>query len=172
VIEAATATPLGTFLIHDLGDTTPAGLPGGVAGSALTFANAGGVVFSAVGAVDGVVLPGQVDLRLGGTILVNGANLYEYVLMDGLNVAQSVVNAVGMGGSALDAVKAIFGNEGLVSVMGAEFQLGFSGSKLVMTQLSLSSTVPEPSVYALVGGLGALGLAVWRRRRGKLKMKN
>ena len=31
----------------------------------------------------------------------------------------------------------------------------------------LSSTIPEPSTYALLGGLGVLGLALWRRRRGK-----
>jgi autotransporter-associated beta strand protein len=162
-IEATTATAKGTYVLHDLSNTTAAGVPGAANGAALTFANTSGVVFAGTGATTGLVLPAHVNLQVGGSILVNGGAFYEYVLMDGLNV-QSIVSAAGVDPAA--AIAKIFGSN-QIQVMGAQFHLGFSGSKLVMTQVSLSTTIPEPSTYALCGGLGVLGLALWRRRRSR-----
>lgn len=44
---------------------------------------------------------------------------------------------------------------------------GFDGATFQVTGLSISNgaAIPEPSTYAALLGLGALGLAVWRRRR-------
>jgi hypothetical protein len=168
-IEAATAATVNTFKFLPSSESPAAGDPGTAGAAALTFANASGVVFS-VGNT-GVVLPlGQVNLQVGGSILRDGA-LHDYVLIDGLNT-QSIVTAAGVGDVSADAIRAIFGNDGRVFVMGAEFQLGFSGNKLVMSQMSLSSTVPEPSTYALVGGFGVLGFALWRRRSRAAAVKN
>jgi LPXTG-motif cell wall-anchored protein len=51
--------------------------------------------------------------------------------------------------------------------MGARFHLSFQSDKLLLTQETYSTTVPELSTYAIIGGLGVLGLAVFRRRRKK-----
>lgn len=44
---------------------------------------------------------------------------------------------------------------------------GFDGATFQVTNVSISnaSAIPEPSTYGALAGLGALGLAVWRRRK-------
>lgn len=46
------------------------------------------------------------------------------------------------------------------AILGADF-LGFDNVKL-----SYGSAIPEPSTYAALLGVGAIGFAAWRRRRG------
>jgi Flp pilus assembly protein TadG len=50
---------------------------------------------------------------------------------------------------------------------GTSFTLTVSGNTLTTDDSTLSrvTAIPEPSTYAAFAGLGALGLAVWRRRR-------
>lgn len=50
----------------------------------------------------------------------------------------------------------------------------FDGATFQVTGVSISnvSAIPEPSTYAVLLGLGALGLVVWRRQRRKLKLES
>jgi hypothetical protein len=156
IIEAGMGLPVGTYTPEATG--TSAAPATGAGSAALSFANASGVFTGAAG----VILPGHVSLDVGawGSLPVWGS-MQEYVLIDGLNTP-SIISSFG---SSQNAVASIFGNDGKLLLMGAQFQLSFSENKLIMTQVSLSSTIPEPSTYALIGGLGALGLAFWRRRK-------
>ncbi|MDR2429674.1 MAG: PEP-CTERM sorting domain-containing protein [Puniceicoccales bacterium] len=49
----------------------------------------------------------------------------------------------------------------LSDVTGQQFDLSVNGSQLVLT----AQAIPEPSTYALIGGVGAVALAVLARRR-------
>lgn len=54
----------------------------------------------------------------------------------------------------------IYGGGGIQGGFGADFQT------LAIDNFSVSA-IPEPSTYAVIAGAAMLGLAVWRRRRGK-----
>lgn len=47
---------------------------------------------------------------------------------------------------------------------GTWYGLGGLGDPLKMTIYASASPIPEPATYAALAGLGALGLALWRRR--------
>ncbi|MDF3056138.1 MAG: hypothetical protein K0R17_353 [Rariglobus sp.] len=54
-----------------------------------------------------------------------------------------------------------------VSALNVGFRLGVTQNDIIrMDNFTLtSSAIPEPSTYALLGGAGVLGLAIWNRRR-------
>lgn len=71
-----------------------------------------------------------------------------------------------------------FGNTVLLETNGTagisgNFEASVSGNTLTLTDsfgpstLTSVSAIPEPSTYAALAGLGALGLAVWRRRQAQ-----
>jgi hypothetical protein len=135
--------------------------------SAVSFAQAtggNGTIFAGAG---GVVLPASVvNLNVGilGEVPRSGEKL-EFVLMEGLDIVriQSIVSA----SIPEEAITSIFGVKETLTIMGATFRLSFQSNKLLLTQETYSTTIPEPSTYAMIGGLGVLGLAVFRRRRKK-----
>ena len=50
-------------------------------------------------------------------------------------------------------------------ISGYDFSLDLFADTLRLT--ATASAIPEPSTYAALAGLGALGLALWRRRQAK-----
>jgi autotransporter-associated beta strand protein len=164
IVDSSASVPVGTYSTHDGGPmhSGPASANGHTA--SVSFANASGNVFTGT---NGVLLPNSVNLRVGisGYIPTEGAK-NEYVLMDGLDVL-GIVSASGMGTPSA-AILSIFGGDGTLKIMGATYLLSFNQNKLIMTQETYAITIPEPSTYALAGGLGVLGFALWRRRKRKL----
>lgn len=55
-----------------------------------------------------------------------------------------------------------FGNQFNTALAGASFGLSAVGSDVYLNYSA--AAIPEPSTYAALAGLGALGLALWRRR--------
>jgi autotransporter-associated beta strand protein len=164
-VAESMAIEKGTYVVEEIrlqGEETRAPRSGS-GSAALSFADADGVVFSGpdqFGVFTSLGVP--LNLNVTGTIRVHGPEYYEYVLIDGLDTV-SIVRSIGSN-NANAAILAIFGTDE-INLLGARFQLFFSENKLIMQQMTLSSTVPEPSTYALVGGLGVLALAFWRRRK-------
>jgi autotransporter-associated beta strand protein len=161
ILAAEMELPTGTYVEGTVGPGATRAPASGSGSAALSFANASGVVFSG-GAGVGVSLPVPLNLVVGGSILVKGPDLYQYVLVDGLDTT-SLINSFGVA-TPEAAVTAIFGSNE-ITILGAQFRVGFSENKLILTQTSFSSTIPEPSTYGLLGGLGVLGFAFWRRRK-------
>jgi hypothetical protein len=163
IVASGAGLPVGTYSEFNGGPTSSGPASGNGHIASVSFADETGNIFMGS---NGVLLPAKVNLGVGvsGYLPESGA-MSEFVLMDGLNV-QSIVSAAGVS-TAADAILSIFGNDGKVEMLGAVFQLTFNGDKLLMTQMTYSTTIPEPGTYALCGGLVVLGVAVWRKRQRK-----
>lgn len=71
----------------------------------------------------------------------------------------TLFNFSGATTSSFDVSDFTFGT----TISGYTYSLGIVGSTLQLT----ASAIPEPSTYAALAGLGALGLVFWRRRRAR-----
>lgn len=158
-----------------------AGTASGYYGIYLLYATSGGRVFSSQGVFNGsgytpttvgttgALAPGfdttDVMLRIsynGGTNTFtsgysfdNGTTFYDYGTGAAMNTsAWAVAPTTGFG---LRFYGALYGDGSPIGPIATSGQM-------YMDNLSVSA-VPEPSTYAAIAGLGALGLALWRRRR-------
>lgn len=93
-----------------------------------------------------------------------GTTYYDFTTGGGTNAfgggaSFTVTNwaASATDGFGLDIYGALYGN-------GTQTGPTLTSGQAYMDNLSVSA-VPEPSTYAALAGLGALGLAIWRRRR-------
>jgi hypothetical protein len=163
IVASGAGLPVGTYSEFNGGPTSSGPASGNGHISSVSFADETGNVFAGS---SGVLLPTKVNLGVGisGYLPESGA-MSEFVLMDGLSV-QSIISAVGVN-TAADAILSIFGNDGTIELWGAIFQLTFSGNKLLMTQTTHATTIPEPGTYGLLGGLGIFAFAIWRKQKRK-----
>jgi hypothetical protein len=73
------------------------------------------------------------------------------------------------GGSAITALDTFFGGAGLQIFTGGgwnEAPGGVNGERAVNFEFTATS-VPEPTTYAIVSGLGLVGFGLWRRKASK-----
>ncbi len=84
----------------------------------------------------------------------------------GLGVAYGrYTDQVGIGGSAPWITPPDSNTAGLMFFQSSNDDFFGSPSVPTSTGFSAFTTIPEPSTFALLGGVMALGIAVWRRRR-------
>ncbi|TSJ77541.1 PEP-CTERM sorting domain-containing protein [Rariglobus hedericola] len=124
----------------------------------------------------------SVGAQVGSTVTLNSASLNSAIFNSttfytiSLNVNAVAGTSIGFTGSILDSSNSsIIGAFGTISDSTPTFggtsvalRLGTGGNNVMTSVDNLvltTSAVPEPSTYALLGGLGALGFVLSRRRR-------
>jgi autotransporter-associated beta strand protein len=120
---------------------------------------------------DQIVMGPGATLTYGGTLSLvefggyNLAQVGSYTLFSSANIAATHFSSVSLSsavlGSPLGLVDA--SNNGIWSGTDGAYTVTFTENNGVL--VVTGGAVPEPSTYAMFAGLGALGMAAWRRRR-------
>jgi autotransporter-associated beta strand protein len=171
---AAGATLAGDGNVTASGDFTVSGTlsPGGRAGEIgkLSFGASGGNVTLAPGAkliVDLLGHSGADLIAANGNITINGADISVGRITGRIKKGDEYVVVAAIGGTIIGTGF----NQSKVTLNGNEFDVvkramaNGGGEEIVLITTHAVPLLPEPSTYALCGGLGALALAVYRRRR-------
>lgn len=123
-------------------------------------------------ALVGAWYTGDVTTALSSDVVIFMPNTTYYHISDRPGVGQGMERGTYTWDSGTLAFSNIISMEtnGSAGISG-NFEASVSGNSLTLTDsfgpsvLTSVSAIPEPSTYAALAGLGALGLAFWRRRR-------